>query len=107
MSTKVSYPKEAKYMLDKALKLVWLTGMLLSGIGLLLMLISPGFGISISESWLREVGSVETNLYYIVVSHYIMSFLIIGSIFLSVGLTTVMYCFYKTRLLALEKHRTF
>lgn len=94
-------------MLDKALKLVLLTGIVLSGIGVLLMLISPGLGMSIMESWLRHVGSVETTLYYMIVSHYILTFLIIGSTFLLVGLTTTMYCFYQYCLLAIEQRRKF
>lgn len=94
-------------MLNKELKMVLLTGILLSGVGLLLMFVSPGLGISLSESWLHEVGSVETNFYHLLVKHYSMTFLIIGSIFLSVGLTTTVFCFYKSRLLSIEQKRTF
>jgi hypothetical protein len=94
-------------MLNKALRTVLLTGIFLSGIGILLMFLSPGLGISLSESWLRETGSVETDLYHLIVKQYIMTFLVIGGIFLSVGLSTAIYCFYKSRLLALEQSRTF
>lgn len=94
-------------MLNKALRTVLLTGIFLSGIGILLMFLSPGLGISLSESWLRETGSAETDLYHLIIKQYIMTFLMIGGIFLLVGLATTIYCFYKSRLLALEQNRTF
>ncbi|KGR85360.1 hypothetical protein [Lysinibacillus odysseyi] len=94
-------------MLNKALRMVLLTGIFLSGIGILLIFLSPELGMSLTENWLRNVGSAETDLYHLIVKHYIMAFLIIGGIFLSIGLTTSIYCFYKSRLLALEKHRSF
>ena len=94
-------------MLNKALNIVMLTGIVVSGFGIVLLFLSPGLGIDLAESWLRNTGSTEPDLYYIVVRKYIAVFLIMGSIFLSVGLTTTMYCFYKSRLLAVEQVRTF
>ena len=94
-------------MLKKALNIVLLTGIAVSGIGIWLMFLSPAIGIDLAESWLRDTGSTEPDLYYLVLRTYIAVFLAIGTIFLSVGLTTTMYCFYKSRLLAVEQIRSF
>ena len=72
-----------------------LVGSLLGVGGFIMIFFSVTFGTSLAESWLMRQGGADTAYYHIIMKSYINNFLVVGGIFLSIGLLIVVFIYYK------------
>jgi hypothetical protein len=70
-------------------------GSLLGVGGFIMIFFSVTFGTSLAESWLIRQGGADTAYYHIIMNGYINNFLVVGGIFLSIGLLIVVFTYYK------------
>jgi hypothetical protein len=72
-----------------------IVGSLLGVGGFIMIFFSVTFGTSLAESWLMRRGGADTAYYHIIMNSYINNFLVVGGIFLSIGLLIVAFIYYK------------
>lgn len=82
-------------MLKDKLKGFVSLGALLSIFGLIMIFFSVYFGTSLADRWLSKEGGADTEIYIMRLKGHTNNFLATGSIFLGIGLVTVMYFYYR------------
>ncbi|SES46482.1 hypothetical protein [Psychrobacillus sp. OK032] len=71
-------------------------GSLITAIGFILLFFSVNFGLSLAENWIAKQGGADTSTYLIVIEGSTNNFLAAGSILFGIGLTTIIFAYYKT-----------
>jgi hypothetical protein len=79
---------------DKLKGLVALAS-LITAIGFILLFFSVNFGRLFAGIWLSQRGSADTSTYLIILEGSINNFLAAGSILFGIGLTTIIFAYYK------------
>ncbi|GAQ19041.1 hypothetical protein OPHB3_3000 [Oceanobacillus picturae] len=82
-------------MISDKLKGIIIIGFLLSIVGIILLFFGVNFGTSLADNWLAKQGGADTSYYHIITRGYINTFLAAGSIFLGVGLITILIFYFK------------
>ena len=72
-----------------------IVGSLLGVGGFIMIFFSVTFGTSLAESCLMRQGGADTAYYHIIMNSYINNSLVVGGIFLSIGLLIVAFIYYK------------
>lgn len=70
-------------------------GSLITAIGFILLFFSVNIGLLLAENWIVKQGGADTSTYLLVIEGSINNFLSAGSIFLSIGLATIIITYYK------------
>lgn len=79
---------------DKLKGLVSL-GSIIAVIGCILLFFSVNIGLSLAEYWLIKQGGMDTSVYLIVIEGSINSILAAGSILFGIGISTMIFAYYK------------
>ena len=79
---------------DKLKGLVAL-GSVITAVGFILLFFSVNIGLSLAENWLVTQGGMDTSAYLIVIEGYINNFLAAGSILFGIGISTIIFSYYK------------
>lgn len=70
-------------------------GSVISAIGFLLLIFSVDIGLSLAEYRIVTQGGMDTSQYLIVIEGYTNSFLVAGSILFGIGISTIIFAYYK------------
>ena len=70
-------------------------GFFMTVIGLISLLFSMNWGLSLADSWLAKRGGADTSLYLLVIEGYTNMFLAAGSILFGIGLVAILFASYK------------
>lgn len=70
-------------------------GSVITAIGFLLLIFSVDIGLSLAEYRIVTQGGMDTSQYLIVIEGYTNSFLAAGSILFGIGISTIIFAYYK------------
>ena len=70
-------------------------GSVITAIGFLLLIFSVDIGLSLAEYRIVTQGGMDTSQYLIVIEGYTNSFLVAGSILFGIGISTIIFAYYK------------
>ncbi|MBP2079479.1 hypothetical protein [Oceanobacillus polygoni] len=82
-------------MKNEQLKAFMNLSALLAVCGIVIVLFSGTIGIAIADSWLATQGSADSFIYEFKMKANTTNFLVIGSIFLGVGLASFFFTYYQ------------
>lgn len=70
-------------------------GFVLIVLGFILLFFSVHFGMSLADDWIVKQGGADPSTYLFVMEGYTNSFLVAGGILFSIGLSVLIFVYYK------------
>ncbi|MFJ3390422.1 hypothetical protein [Lysinibacillus sp. NPDC086135] len=70
-------------------------GSVITAIGFILLFFSVDIGLSLAEYRIVTQGGMDTSKYLIVIEGYTNNFLAAGSILFGIGISTIIFAYYK------------